>query len=119
MDFTYPSLEEPAPPPLPVVHVKPSVVEVTVRSDISNDQDGKVEACGPPAPSRSAATNVSAVIQPASSVKIIPQVSYVWQEIMIVLKYSIVPLTLHTLNWSYMLGEHASSKMSKKKVSFK
>ncbi|XP_066491255.1 ubiquitin carboxyl-terminal hydrolase 8 isoform X2 [Tiliqua scincoides] len=74
LDFTYPSLEEPAPPPIPIVHVKPSVVEMTVRSDISNDQEGKVETVDPPTPSRTAGTNLPAMVQPATSVKIIPQI---------------------------------------------
>lgn len=74
LDFTYPSLEEPVPPPLPVVHVKPSVVEVSVRSDISNDQEEIAETFGSPTPSRSAGTNLPASLPSASSMKIIPQI---------------------------------------------
>ncbi|CAI5792847.1 ubiquitin carboxyl-terminal hydrolase 8 isoform X1 [Podarcis lilfordi] len=79
LDFTYPSLEEPAPPPVPVVHVKPSVVEVTERPNIANDQEERVDTFQPPAPCGSTATpakseNLPAIVQPVSAVKIIPQI---------------------------------------------
>ncbi|XP_053129122.1 ubiquitin carboxyl-terminal hydrolase 8 isoform X2 [Hemicordylus capensis] len=75
LDFTYPSLEEPVPPAIPVVYVKP-VVEVT--EDSSGNQEERVEL-RPPAPSGPVAPaakpdNLPATIQPASSVKIIPQI---------------------------------------------
>uniref|UniRef100_A0A8D0EBU6 Ubiquitin carboxyl-terminal hydrolase n=1 Tax=Salvator merianae TaxID=96440 RepID=A0A8D0EBU6_SALMN len=77
LDFTYPSLEEPAPVPLPVVHVKPSVVEVTERLDITNEQEERVEKSKPPstpvgAPAKS--DGPSATPKTVSAVKIVPQV---------------------------------------------
>ncbi|XP_062998951.1 ubiquitin carboxyl-terminal hydrolase 8 isoform X1 [Elgaria multicarinata webbii] len=76
LDFTYPSLEEPAPAPLPVVHVKPSVVEVTEVS--ANDQEKGLETLKPP-PSESIAAapksdSLPAIVQPVSALKITPQI---------------------------------------------
>uniref|UniRef100_A0A8D0H0S7 Ubiquitin carboxyl-terminal hydrolase 8 n=1 Tax=Sphenodon punctatus TaxID=8508 RepID=A0A8D0H0S7_SPHPU len=77
LDFTYPSLEEPAPPPQPpVVHVKPSVVEVADNSEKVNDQEEK--AFTTPAPTGPIAatpkSDNSSVVPPASAMKIIPQI---------------------------------------------
>ncbi|XP_060611214.2 ubiquitin carboxyl-terminal hydrolase 8 isoform X1 [Anolis sagrei] len=79
LDFTYPSLEEPIPPPLPVVHVKPSVVEVTERPEPPNDQEKKLEAFKPPVSGGSVAVafkgdSSSSIVSPVSAMKIIPQV---------------------------------------------
>ncbi|XP_061450837.1 ubiquitin carboxyl-terminal hydrolase 8 isoform X2 [Rhineura floridana] len=76
VDFTYPCLEEPAPSPVPVVHVKPSVVEATERPDTENDQEERIQTFQPPTPSGSIATpaksnNLPAIAQP---VKIVPQI---------------------------------------------
>uniref|UniRef100_A0A803SZ70 Ubiquitin specific peptidase 8 n=1 Tax=Anolis carolinensis TaxID=28377 RepID=A0A803SZ70_ANOCA len=80
LDFTYPSLEEPVPPPLPVVHVKPSVVEVTERPETTNDQERKIEAFKPPVSAGSVAVafkgdSSSPIVPPVPAMKIIPQVS--------------------------------------------
>uniref|UniRef100_A0A803TDJ8 Ubiquitin carboxyl-terminal hydrolase n=1 Tax=Anolis carolinensis TaxID=28377 RepID=A0A803TDJ8_ANOCA len=79
LDFTYPSLEEPVPPPLPVVHVKPSVVEVTERPETTNDQERKIEAFKPPVSAGSVAVafkgdSSSPIVPPVPAMKIIPQV---------------------------------------------
>lgn len=79
MDFTYPSLEEPRPPPQHIVHIKPSVEEVTEMPGIGSDQENRVEALRPPAPDGAAAVprkgdDLSAALQPASATKAIPQV---------------------------------------------
>ncbi|KAH0619992.1 hypothetical protein JD844_014475 [Phrynosoma platyrhinos] len=76
VDFTYPSLEESVPAPLPV-HVKP-VVEVTGRPEAANDQEKKVDSFKAPASSGSVASafkgdNSFPIVQPVSAV-IIPQV---------------------------------------------
>ncbi|XP_042330579.1 ubiquitin carboxyl-terminal hydrolase 8 isoform X2 [Sceloporus undulatus] len=77
LDFTYPSLEEPVPAPLPVVHVKP-VVEVTERPEAANDQEKKVDSLKAPASSGSPAASFKGdssfpIVQPVSAT-IIPQV---------------------------------------------
>ncbi|XP_044294510.1 ubiquitin carboxyl-terminal hydrolase 8 isoform X2 [Varanus komodoensis] len=76
LDFTYPSLEEPTPPPVPVVHVKPSVVEVAEVT--ASDQEKGVEILKP-SPSGSVAAipksdGLSAIVQPTSAVKFIPHI---------------------------------------------
>ncbi|XP_054858387.1 ubiquitin carboxyl-terminal hydrolase 8 isoform X2 [Eublepharis macularius] len=78
LDFTYPSLEEPAPPVLPVVRVKPSVVEMTERPEITNDKEGRGEALNPATPggpvAAAQANSASAADQPVSAAKSIPQI---------------------------------------------
>nr|XP_056721660.1 ubiquitin carboxyl-terminal hydrolase 8 [Euleptes europaea] len=79
LNFTYPTLEEPPPPAVPVVRVKPSVVETTERPETANDKEGRGEALKPATPAGSVAAaaksdGISSVAQPASAVKIIPQI---------------------------------------------
>ncbi|XP_072838162.2 ubiquitin carboxyl-terminal hydrolase 8 isoform X1 [Pogona vitticeps] len=79
LDFTYPSLEEPLPPPLRVVRVKPSVAEVTERQDDGKDQEKSAETFEPSSPAGSVAVprkgdDLSAAVQPATPMKAIPQV---------------------------------------------
>ncbi|KAL8197266.1 UNVERIFIED_CONTAM: Ubiquitin carboxyl-terminal hydrolase 8 [Gekko kuhli] len=73
LDFTYPSLEEPAPPVVPVVRVKPSIVEMP---EMANDKEGRGETLKPATPTGSVAAPqpASSVPQPASSVKSVPQI---------------------------------------------
>ncbi|XP_074862762.1 ubiquitin carboxyl-terminal hydrolase 8 isoform X2 [Carettochelys insculpta] len=81
LDFTYPSLEEPAPPPpplTPVVHVKPTPVEVTESDEMGNNQEGKTGSHHTPTPSPPVAatpnTDGSPVVRPLSAVKNVPQI---------------------------------------------
>ncbi|XP_015281336.1 PREDICTED: ubiquitin carboxyl-terminal hydrolase 8 [Gekko japonicus] len=79
LDFTYPSLEEPAPPVVPVVRVKTSITEMPERPEMANDKEGRGETLKPATPTGSVAVapkseGTSSVPQPASSVKIIPQI---------------------------------------------
>lgn len=73
VDFTYPSLEEPPLPALSVVHVKPSVAEVTETSDARTNQEGKLETFKPPI-SSAKAEHLSSIAQSASAIKTVPQV---------------------------------------------
>uniref|UniRef100_A0A8C3RQH2 Ubiquitin carboxyl-terminal hydrolase 8 n=1 Tax=Chelydra serpentina TaxID=8475 RepID=A0A8C3RQH2_CHESE len=78
LDFTYPSLEEPAPPPPPVVHVKPTPVEVTENDEMGNNQEGMTGSHNTPTPSAPVAatpqTNSSPVVHPIYAVINIPQI---------------------------------------------
>ncbi|XP_025021760.1 ubiquitin carboxyl-terminal hydrolase 8 isoform X3 [Python bivittatus] len=75
LDFTYPSLEEPVPAPLPVVYVKPSVVEVTEKSDTTDEQEKKTEVLRSLIPSGTIAAAPTGILsQPLPAMKIIPQV---------------------------------------------
>ncbi|XP_070809962.1 ubiquitin carboxyl-terminal hydrolase 8 [Pituophis catenifer annectens] len=75
LDFTYPSLEEPAPAPPPVVYVKPSVVEAPEKSDIASQQEKKTDVLRSIIPSGTIAAAPTGILsQPISSMKVIPQV---------------------------------------------
>ncbi|XP_048337732.1 ubiquitin carboxyl-terminal hydrolase 8 isoform X2 [Sphaerodactylus townsendi] len=80
LDFTYPSLEEQAPPVVPVVRVKPSIMEMTERPETANDKEGRGEPLKPATPTELAAAAAAksdgspSVGQPAPAVKIIPQI---------------------------------------------
>ncbi|XP_067411859.1 ubiquitin carboxyl-terminal hydrolase 8 [Emydura macquarii macquarii] len=77
LDFTYPSLEEPAPPPPPIVHVKPTPVEVT-DDEKGNNQEGMTGSHNTPAPSAPVAatpkTDGSPAVPAVSAVKNVPQI---------------------------------------------
>ncbi|XP_077173773.1 ubiquitin carboxyl-terminal hydrolase 8 isoform X2 [Paroedura picta] len=79
LDFTYPSLEEPAQPVVPVVRVKPSVVEMPERPETANHKEGGGETVKPEAPAGPVAADaksdgIPSVARKVSSVKIIPQI---------------------------------------------
>ncbi|XP_050822584.1 ubiquitin carboxyl-terminal hydrolase 8 isoform X2 [Gopherus flavomarginatus] len=78
LDFTYPSLEEPAPPPPPVVHVKPTPVEVTENDEMGSNQEGRTGSYNTPTPSAPVAatpqTDGSHVVHPIHAVINVPQI---------------------------------------------
>ncbi|XP_053897662.1 ubiquitin carboxyl-terminal hydrolase 8 isoform X1 [Malaclemys terrapin pileata] len=78
LDFTYPSLEEPAPPPPPVVHIKPTPVEVTENDEMGSNQEGRTGSHNTPTPSAPVAatpqTDGSHVVHPVYAVINIPQI---------------------------------------------
>ncbi|XP_073160133.1 ubiquitin carboxyl-terminal hydrolase 8 isoform X5 [Lepidochelys kempii] len=78
LDFTYPSLEEPAPPPPPVVHIKPTPVEVTENDEMENNQEGRTgshNTTNPSAPSAAIPqTDISPVVHPIYAVTNVPQI---------------------------------------------
>uniref|UniRef100_A0A1W7RBY0 Ubiquitin carboxyl-terminal hydrolase 8 n=1 Tax=Agkistrodon contortrix contortrix TaxID=8713 RepID=A0A1W7RBY0_AGKCO len=75
LDFTYPSLEEPAPAPPPVVCVKPSVVEAPEKSGIASEQEKKTDVLRSLIPSGTIAAAPTGILsQPISAMKVIPQV---------------------------------------------
>ncbi|XP_024049660.1 ubiquitin carboxyl-terminal hydrolase 8 [Terrapene carolina triunguis] len=77
LDFTYPSLEEPAPPPPPIVHVKPTPVEVTENDEMGSNQEGRRGSHNTPTPSAPVATpqtDGSHVVHPVYAVINIPQI---------------------------------------------
>uniref|UniRef100_A0A8C4WLC4 Ubiquitin carboxyl-terminal hydrolase 8 n=1 Tax=Gopherus evgoodei TaxID=1825980 RepID=A0A8C4WLC4_9SAUR len=78
LDFTYPSLEEPAPPPPPVVHVKPTPVEVTENDEMGSNQEGRTGSYNTPTPSAPVAatpeTDGSHVVHPIYTVINVPQI---------------------------------------------
>uniref|UniRef100_A0A8C8SXP0 Ubiquitin carboxyl-terminal hydrolase 8 n=1 Tax=Pelusios castaneus TaxID=367368 RepID=A0A8C8SXP0_9SAUR len=78
LDFTYPSLEEPVPSPPPVVHVKPTPVEVTENDEMRNNQEGRTGSQNTPTPSAPVAatpkTEGSPVVHAISAVKNVPQI---------------------------------------------
>ncbi|KAH1184169.1 ubiquitin carboxyl-terminal hydrolase 8 isoform X1 [Mauremys mutica] len=78
LDFTYPSLEEPAPPPPPVVHVKPTPVEVTENDEMGSNQEGRTGSHNTPTPSAPVAatpqTDGSHEVHPIYAVINVPQI---------------------------------------------
>nr|XP_014437108.1 ubiquitin carboxyl-terminal hydrolase 8 [Pelodiscus sinensis] len=79
LDFTYPSLEEPAPsPPPPVVCEKPTPVEVTENDEMEDNQVGKIGSHYAPTPSVPVAAlpsiDGSPIVPPISAVKSVPQI---------------------------------------------
>ncbi|XP_007066880.1 ubiquitin carboxyl-terminal hydrolase 8 isoform X1 [Chelonia mydas] len=78
LDFTYPSLEEPAPPPQPVVHIKPTPVEVTENDEMENNQEGRTGSHNTTNPSAPLAaipqTDSSPVVHPVYAVINVPQI---------------------------------------------
>uniref|UniRef100_A0A8C0QIS5 Ubiquitin carboxyl-terminal hydrolase 8 n=1 Tax=Chelonoidis abingdonii TaxID=106734 RepID=A0A8C0QIS5_CHEAB len=78
LDFTYPSLEELAPPPPPVVHVKPTPAEVTENDEMGSNQEGRTGSHNTPTPNAPVAatpqTDGSHVVHPIYAVINVPQI---------------------------------------------
>ncbi|XP_019359688.1 PREDICTED: ubiquitin carboxyl-terminal hydrolase 8 isoform X2 [Gavialis gangeticus] len=77
LDFTYPSLEEPAPPPpLPVAYVKPSPVEVTETDEIRNNLDKTIGSLNTPSipGAGTPRSDSSPVVHPVSATRSIPEI---------------------------------------------
>ncbi|XP_006030470.1 ubiquitin carboxyl-terminal hydrolase 8 isoform X2 [Alligator sinensis] len=77
LDFTYPSLEEPAPPPpLPVAYVKPSPVEVTEKDEIRNNLDKTIGSLNTPSipGAGTPRSDSSPVVHAVSATRNIPEI---------------------------------------------
>uniref|UniRef100_F7CQD2 Ubiquitin carboxyl-terminal hydrolase 8 n=1 Tax=Ornithorhynchus anatinus TaxID=9258 RepID=F7CQD2_ORNAN len=73
LDFTYPSLEEPAPPP-PAAQVRPSPVAGNENTDGRSNREERTGPLNPPTPGGPVAARGSPVVQATSTVKNVPQI---------------------------------------------
>lgn len=78
VDFTYPSLEEPAPVP-PVVAIKPSPTEVIENEETRDNLEERLKSLNRPNAQDAAVpkSDSSIVVNPVSITRSIPEVSYV------------------------------------------